>query len=161
MKLYETIFKKANISHANQQTAVTGADDPFKSLEEDLDNLRTLDKNVVQDTLSAESFIELDSEAVTFPSCMSDAEILAEMIRSDSIEDEDDDDDNDNDLNDNIDDLDCPPPLTRLWKGYRGSLGCPDLASRSLSLEIETFLNMEQTEGLKQSHLIDFFQVVN
>ena len=31
-------FKKANISHANQQTAVTDADDPLKNLEEQLDN---------------------------------------------------------------------------------------------------------------------------
>ena len=31
----------------------------------------------------------------------------------------------------------------------------------SHTLKIETFLNKEQTEGLKQSHLIDLFQVVN
>ena len=47
-------FKKANISHANQQTAVTNTDDPFKSLEEELDNLHKLDENAVEDTLSAE-----------------------------------------------------------------------------------------------------------
>ena len=47
---------------------------------------------------------------------MSDADILAEVIRPDSIEDEDDDDGNDDDLNNNIDDLDCPPPLTPLSK---------------------------------------------
>ena len=33
-------FKKANISHANQQRSVTDAGDPFKSLEEEPDNLR-------------------------------------------------------------------------------------------------------------------------
>ena len=44
-------FKKANISHANQQTAVTNADDPFKSLEEELDNLQKLDQSTVQDNL--------------------------------------------------------------------------------------------------------------
>ena len=32
---------------------------------------------------------------------------------------------------------------------------------RSLTLKIETFLNKERTEGLKQSRLTDFFQVVN
>ena len=32
---------------------------------------------------------------------------------------------------------------------------------RSLNLKIETFLNKERTEDLKQSHLTDFFQVVN
>ena len=32
---------------------------------------------------------------------------------------------------------------------------------RSLTLKIETFLKKERTEGLKQSRLTDFFQVVN
>ena len=83
-----------------------------------LDNLRKLDENAVQDILSVQSFVELDSEVVTSASCMNDADILAEVIQPDSIEDEDDDDDNDNDnLNDDIDDLDCPPPLKRLSKG--------------------------------------------
>ena len=58
-------FEKANISHANQKTAVTDADDPFESLEEELGNLRKLNENAAQDTLSAESFIDLDSEVVT------------------------------------------------------------------------------------------------
>ena len=159
-------FKKANISHANQQTAVTDADDPFKSLEEELNNLRKLDENAVQDTLSAESFVELDSEVVISALCMSDADILAEVIRPDSIEDEDDDDDND-DLNDNLDDLVCPPSLTRpskedieealdkhqdlsLFSSYGDEI-------RSLTAKIETLLNKERTEGLKQSHLTDSF----
>ena len=33
------VTREANISHANQETAVTDADDPFRSLEEELDNL--------------------------------------------------------------------------------------------------------------------------
>ena len=117
--LEETIvncFKKANISHGNQQTAVTNADDSFKSLEEELDSLCKLDENVVQDTLSAESFVELDNEAVISASYMSDADIIVKVIRPDFIEDEDDGDDNDDNLSDNIDELDCPPPLTRQFK---------------------------------------------
>ena len=66
-------FKKANISHANQQTAVTDANDLFRSLEEELANLRKLYKNAVQDTL-LEPFVELDSEVVTSTSCMSDVD---------------------------------------------------------------------------------------
>ena len=144
-------FEKANISHANQQTAVIDADDPFKSLEEELDNLRNLDQNPVEDTLSAESFVELNSEVVTSASCMSDADILAKVIRSDSIEDEDDDDDNDNDLKDDIDVLDCPTPLTRPCKGdieeALDKLQHLSLFSsygdeiRSFTLKIEIFLN--------------------
>ena len=130
-----------------------------------------LDQNAVQDTLSTESFVELDSEVVTSTSRMSDTNILAEVIRIHSIEYEDDDGNNDDDLNDNIDDLGCPPPLTRASKGdieeALDKLQDLSLFSsygdeiRSLSLKIEIFLNKERTVGLKQSHLTDLFQVVN
>ena len=143
------------------------ADDPFKSLGEELKKLCKLDENDVKDTLSAESFSELDNEVVTSASCMSHADILAKVIRSDSIEDEDDDDDNDDDLNDNTDDLDYPTPLTWMSKGdIKEALDkLQDLSLfssygdeiRSLTLKIETFLNKERIEGLKQSHLTDFF----
>ena len=93
------------------------ADDLFKSLGEELKKLCKLDENDVKDTLSAESFSELDGEVVTSASCMSHADILAKFIRSDSIEDEDVDDNNDDDLNDNTDDLDYPTPLTWMSKG--------------------------------------------
>ena len=48
---------------------------------------------------------------------MNDADMLSEVIRPDSIEDKDNGEDNDDDLNDNIDGLDWPPPLTRPSKG--------------------------------------------
>ena len=63
------------------------------------------------------SFVELGSKVVTSASCMNDADMLSEVIRPDSIEDEDNGEDNDDDLNDNIDGLDWPPPLTRPPKG--------------------------------------------
>ena len=88
-----------------------------------------------------------------------------------SIEDEDAGNNNDDDLNDNTDDLDCTPPLTRLSNGdIEEALDkLQDLSlfssyrdeSRSLTLKIETFLNKERTEDLIQSHFTVFFQVVN
>ena len=140
---------------------MTNADDPFKSLEEEVYNLLKIDKNVVQDTLSAELFVELDSKAVTSISCMSDADILAEVMWPDSIEHEDDEDDNDDDVSDKIDNLDSPPPLTpptkedikealdklqdlSLFSSYGDGI-------RYLILKLETFLNKEQIEGLKQA----------
>ena len=41
-----------------------------------------------------------------------------------------------------------------LFSSYRDEIS-------SITLKIEIFLNKEQTEGLKQSHLTDFLQVVN
>ena len=82
-------FKKAHITHVNQQTAATDADDPFQSLEDEPDNLRKIDQNVVQGNLSVESFIGLDNEVVRSASYMGDADVLTEVI-PDSVEDEDD-----------------------------------------------------------------------
>ena len=78
----DNYFQKAkvNISHVNQQTAVTDSDDLFISLEEELDNLCKLDENAVPDTLSTDSFVELDSQVVTSASCMNDADILVRVI---------------------------------------------------------------------------------
>ena len=77
----------------------------------------------------------------------------------------------DNNLNHNIDDLDCPPPLTRPSKGDIEEVldKLQDLSLFSsygdkispLTLKIEALLNKERTEGLKQSHLTDFFQTAN
>ena len=101
--------------------------------------------------------------------CKSDANILTEVIRPDPIEDEDDDNDNDGDPNDNVDDLDCPPPLTRPSKGdiqeNLDKLQDLSLLSsygdeiRTLTLKIETFLNKEQTESLRQIYLPGCFQL--
>ena len=159
-------LKKANVCQVNQQITVTDTDDPFKRLEEELDDLCNLDGNVVQGTLSAESFIELDSEIVTSASCISDADILVEVVPPDSFEDEDDDEDNDDDLNYNIDDLDCPPPPIRPSRGNIVE-ALDELQDLSLfssyghEIRSLTLKNKEQTEGLKQSHLTDFFRVVN
>ena len=78
----DNCFQKAkvNISHVNQQTAVTDSDDLFISLEEELNNLCKLDENAAQDTLSADSFVELDSQVVTSASRMNDADILVRVI---------------------------------------------------------------------------------
>ena len=86
---------------------------------------------------------------------MIDADVLTEVMQTDSIEGEDDGEDNDDDLSDNIDYLvvDCPPPLKRsskedieetlnkildlsLFSSYGDDI-------RSLTLKIETFLNKE------------------
>ena len=97
---------------------------------------------------------------------MSGADILAEVIRPDSIGDKDDDDDNDDDLNYNIDDLDCSPPPTRPSKGdiVEALDKLQDLSlfsSYGHEIRSLTLKSKEQTEGLKQSHLTDFLRVVN
>ena len=50
-------FKKAGIDNSNKQLAVTETDSSFKALIEDLSHLWEVDQNVVQEKLSAESYL--------------------------------------------------------------------------------------------------------
>ena len=83
-------FKKSNISQSNQQAAVN---DPFKSLQGDLEKLHELDNDAIQPNLSVESFADLDSEVVTSASLSNDDDIIAEVIEGEKEESEDDQDD--------------------------------------------------------------------
>ena len=85
-------FKKSNLSQSNQQAAVNDDDDPFKSLQEDLEKLHELDNDAIQPNLSAESFADLDSEVVTPASFSNDDDIIAEVIEGENEESEDDQD---------------------------------------------------------------------
>ena len=73
-------FKKCNISQSNQQAAVNDDDDPFKSLQKDVDKLHELDNDAIQPNLSAEWFADLDSEVATSASSFNDDDIIAEVI---------------------------------------------------------------------------------
>ena len=111
-------FNKINIKHANQQTAVTNADGPSKSLGEELKDFKKLDQSAVRDKLSAETFIGLDSEAVTYASYMSDANILTDVI-PDSIGDQFDDVNEDLDFSTSLkrsSKSDTEEPLDKLQK---------------------------------------------
>ena len=68
-------------------------EDPFKSLQEDLEKLHELDNDAIQPNLSAESFADLDSEVVTSASFSNDDDIIAEVIEGEYEESQDDQDD--------------------------------------------------------------------
>ena len=84
--------KKSNISQLSQQTAVSNDDDPFKSLQEDLEKLHELDNDAIQPNLSAESFADLDSEVDTSASFSNDDDFIAKVIEGENEESEDDQD---------------------------------------------------------------------
>ena len=69
-------------------------DDPFKSLQEDLEKLHELDNDAIQPNLPAESFVGLDSEVVTSASFPIDDDIITEVIEGENEESKDDQDRN-------------------------------------------------------------------
>ena len=84
--------KKSNISQSSQQAAVSNDDDPFKSLQEDLEKLPELDNDAIQSNLSAESFADLDSEVDTSASFSNDDDFIAKVIEGENEQSEDDQD---------------------------------------------------------------------
>ena len=147
-------FKKSNISQSNQQAAVNNDDDPFKSLQEDLEKLHELDNDAIQPNLSAESFADLDSEVVTSASFSNDDDIIAEVTEGENEESEDDQDNEES----------TPPtsPSTNEVEDALETLQDLSMFStrrdeiRSLVLNMESLLVRERIDNLKQSVVTDF-----
>ena len=152
------IVKKSNISQSNQQAAVNDDDDPFKSLQEDLEKLHELDNDAIQPNLSAESFADLDSEVVTSASFSNDDDIISEVIEG---ENEESDDDQDGEKS--------TPPTRPSTNEVEDALGTPqdlsmfstredEIHSLVLNVNVENLLVREQTHNLKRSVVTDFFK---
>ena len=131
-------------------------DDPFKSLQEDLEKLHELDNDAVQPNLSAESFADLDSEVVTSVSFSDDDDIMAEVIEGENKGSEDDQDDEENN----------PPTLPSTNEVEDALETLQDLSMfstcgdeiRSLLLNMESLLVRERIDNLKQSVVTGFFK---
>ena len=152
------IVKKSNISQSNQQAAVNDDDNPFKSLQEDLEKLHELDNDAIQPNLSAESFADLDSEVVTSASFSNDDDIISEVIEG---ENEESDDDQDGEKS--------TPPTRPSTNEVEDALGTPqdlsmfstredEIHSLVLNVNVESLLVREQTHNLKRSVVTDFFK---
>ena len=89
-------FKKAKISDKDQTIAINDEDDPFKEINEDLQELQEKDSSMVPESVTAEDLASADDAVVTRESTLTDEEILEEATKIDDggvedIEDEDDD----------------------------------------------------------------------
>ena len=88
-------FKKAKIPDKDQTIANNDEDDPFKGINEDLQELREKDSSLVPESMTAEDLASADDAVITRESTLTDEEILEEATKIDDdgvegIEDEDD-----------------------------------------------------------------------
>ena len=88
-------FKKAKISDKDQAIAINDEDDPFKEINEDLQELREKDSSLVPESMTAEDLASADDTVITRKSTLNDEEILEEAtkIDDDGVEDIEDEDD--------------------------------------------------------------------
>ena len=57
-------FRKAGITPAVQQAAIADSDDPFKDLQESLNDLRKADSSMVPDDVTATALVSLDNDVI-------------------------------------------------------------------------------------------------
>ena len=74
-------FKKAGISREAQSDSVEEIDDPFKSLQSDLDELQLLDQSLVPDGITAEDYADTDNNLVVSESALIDDEEILNQYR--------------------------------------------------------------------------------
>ena len=88
-------FKKAKVSDEDQTIAINDDDDPFKEINEDLQELREKDSSLVPESMTAEDLASAEDAVITRESTLTGEEILEEAtkIDDDGVEDIEDEDD--------------------------------------------------------------------
>ena len=72
-------FRKAGITPAVQQAAISDSDDPFKDLQESLNDLRKADSSMVLDDVTATALVSLDDDVIATVPEISERDIIEEL----------------------------------------------------------------------------------
>ena len=86
-------FRKVGITPGVQQAGIAGSDDPFKNLQESLNDLRKPDSSVVPDDVTATALVSLDDDVIPTAPEISEGDIIEELRdRQEQGEEEENDD---------------------------------------------------------------------
>ena len=86
-------FRKAGITPAVQQDAIADSEDPFKDLQESLNDLRKADSTMVPDDVRATALVSLDDDVIATAPKISEGDIVEELRdRQEQGEEEENDD---------------------------------------------------------------------
>ena len=84
-------FRKSGISTESQETAIAEDDDPFRELQNEIDDLRYVQPNLIEEYFDATTFADVGDEVIAVQPPPSDAEIVAELLEMEDVSDDDDD----------------------------------------------------------------------
>ena len=74
-------FRKSKILSESQKALIAEDDDPFKELEEEIENLISIQPDIVSENVDAVTFTHVDAEVLVVQLPPSDTEIIAEPGR--------------------------------------------------------------------------------
>ena len=84
-------FRKSGISTESQKTTIAEDGDPFRELQDEIDDLRSVQPNLIEEDFDATTFADVDAEVIAVQPPPSDAEIVAELLETEDVSDDDDD----------------------------------------------------------------------
>ena len=80
-------FRKSGISTESQEAAIAQDDDHFRELQDESDDLRSVQPDLIEEDFDATTFSDVDAEFIPPPS---NAEIAAELLETEGVSDDDD-----------------------------------------------------------------------
>ena len=156
-------FRKSKISSESQNAAITEDDNPFKELEEEIQNLRSVQSDLVLDTIDASSFTDVDAEVTAVQPPLTDAEIIECLL--DTEDGGNDDGDGDNGSFE-VDDepVECPKQrelleMVEMMKQFSLFTKNGEMV-QSYANEVGRIIDQHFTQAKKQTAIDDFFKML-
>ena len=86
-------FWKSGVSTESQETAIAEDDDPFRELQDEIDDLRSVQSNLIEEDFDTTISADVDAEIIAVQPLPSYVEIVGELLETEGASDDDDDDD--------------------------------------------------------------------
>ena len=83
-------FRKSGISTESQETVIVEDIDPFQELQDEIDDLCSVQPNLIEEDFGATTFANVDAEVIAVQPPPSDAEIVAELLETEGVSGDDD-----------------------------------------------------------------------
>ena len=154
-------FRKAGITSEAQNAAITDADDPFSDLKESLQQLHDIGPDMVPESVTSETLIDVDNEVITTAPMITDDDILR-SVTTNQQEQSDENDDNDEEVEEAVPgrplrfQVESAIDVIRNAALYRSN-------REEMSLiinKIEKLFESHRTAFKKQRNICDFFKPV-
>ena len=160
-------FRKAGITPAVQQAAISDSDDPFKDLQESLNDLRKADSSMVPDDVTATALVSLDDDVIATAPEISEGDIIEESRTSRACQEPGEDEESDDEIS--IEEIFGPvvekPSRSASESAlddlkYATMLSEEGVKMQRLILSFERLYENERLKSLKQRDITDFLKPV-
>ena len=81
-------FRKSGISSQSQETAIVEDGDSFWELQDEIDDLRSIEPNLIEEDFDVTTFADVDAEVMAVQPPPSDAEIEADLLETEGVSDD-------------------------------------------------------------------------